>query len=161
MNSPSIATRNIPIHILLIEDNCGDVRLAQEAFSGAEGLSLHVVPDGVEGMAFLLQERQYSDALRPDLILLDLDLPNMDGREVLSRVKKNSALRAIPTIVLTSSDRPADVAQCYALNANCFIRKPDKWDEFQHLVDLINALWLPGLSRCVSQHRSKAMLALA
>jgi len=132
------------IQVLLVEDNAGDVRLTIEAFREANGsIVLHVATDGVEAMDFLQRRgKAYADAPRPDLILLDLNLPRMDGREVLSRIKSDSDLRLIPTIILTTSESHADVQTGYKLNANCYLNKPVQFDVFESLVRSINEFWL-------------------
>jgi chemotaxis family two-component system response regulator Rcp1 len=136
--------------LLLIEDNAADVRLAQEAFRfSKEPINLHVVGDGVEAMAFLRREGVHIHAPRPHVILLDLNLPKMDGREVLAILKKDSDLKAIPTIVLTTSDAKADIQYCYDHSASCYVRKPKDWDTYNHIVGGINSFWftlvrLPG-----------------
>jgi two-component system, chemotaxis family, response regulator Rcp1 len=133
----------MPFEILLVDDNAGDVRLLREAFSEVDdSLHLHVASDGVEAVAFLEQEGDHSDAPRPDLILLDLNLPRMDGREVLARIKADDRLRQIPTLVLSISDAEADVAKVYHLQANCYLIKPVEWDEFVRLVKSIKDFWL-------------------
>jgi two-component system, chemotaxis family, response regulator Rcp1 len=131
------------IEVLLVEDSPGDVRLTQEAFrNSGKPVRLHLASDGVEAMAFLRCEGIYADAPRPDLILLDLNLPKMDGREVLKEIKKDRNLATIPTIILTTSDDEADVLISYQLQANCYLRKPAHWDAFDNLVRSINAFWL-------------------
>jgi two-component system, chemotaxis family, response regulator Rcp1 len=133
----------MPIEVLLVEDSPGDVRLTQEAFRGSgKAVRLHLAADGIEAMAFLRKEGVYADAPRPDLILLDLNLPRMDGREVLALIKKDQSLKIIPTIILTTSDAEADVMISYQLQANCYLRKPAHWDAFDNLVRSINAFWL-------------------
>ena len=133
----------MPIHVLLVEDSPGDVRLTQEAFRDANAsIRLHVANDGVEAMAFLRFEGQYADAPRPDLILLDLNLPKMDGREVLARIKADAALKTIPTVILTTSDSEADIVRSYQLQANCYLSKPVQLDAFESLVRSINDFWL-------------------
>ena len=129
--------------VLLIEDSPGDVRLAEEAFRASEKpIHLHVVGDGVEAMTFLRREGAHENAARPNLILLDLNLPIMDGREVLARIKKDESLRMIPTVILTASDAKEDLVYCYNNHANCYIRKPDEWDTFDSVVRRINEFWL-------------------
>jgi chemotaxis family two-component system response regulator Rcp1 len=129
--------------VLLVEDSAGDVRLAQEAFRASDKpIRLHVVGDGVEAMAFLRHEGFHINAPRPNLILLDLNLPIMDGREVLARIKRDHSLSMIPTIVLTASDAKEDVLYCYQQHANCFIRKPNEWDTFGSVVRDMNKFWL-------------------
>jgi chemotaxis family two-component system response regulator Rcp1 len=131
------------IEVLLVEDSPGDVRLTQEAFrDSGKPVRLHLASDGVEALAFLRCEGIYADAPRPDLILLDLNLPKMDGREVLKEIKKDRNLKTIPTIILTTSDDEADVLISYQLQANCYLRKPAHWDAFDNLVRSINAFWL-------------------
>jgi two-component system, chemotaxis family, response regulator Rcp1 len=133
----------MPIEVLLVEDSPGDVRLTQEAFREySKPIRLHLATDGVEAMAFLRREGIHANAPRPDLILLDLNLPKMDGREVLALIKKDQDLKIIPTIILTTSDDEADVMISYQLQANCYLRKPAHWDAFDSLVRSINAFWL-------------------
>jgi len=133
----------MPIEVLLVEDNPGDVRLTQEAFREANSrIHLHVASDGVEAMAFLRRERAHVHAPRPDLILLDLNLPRMDGREVLAQVKADSKLKTIPTIILTTSEAEADIVKSYQLAANCYLSKPVQLDAFENLVKSINDFWL-------------------
>jgi two-component system, chemotaxis family, response regulator Rcp1 len=132
-----------PIEVLLVEDSPGDVRLTREAFRNANrSIALLVAADGIEAMAFLRREGGHVHAPRPDLILLDLNLPRMDGREVLARVKGDDALKTIPTVVLTTSDAEADIAISYRLQANCFLTKPGQLDAFERLVKSINDFWL-------------------
>jgi CheY-like chemotaxis protein len=129
--------------VLLVEDSPGDVRLTREAFREANGsVRLHVASDGVEAMAFLRREGDHGDAPRPDFILLDLNLPRMDGREVLAHIKSDASLRMIPTVILTTSDADADVLKSYELNANAYLRKPVTLDAFESLVKSINDFWL-------------------
>ncbi len=133
----------MPIEVLLVEDSPGDVRLTQEAFRDANrAIHLQVASDGVEAMAFLRREGPHVHAARPDLILLDLNLPKMDGREVLARIKSNDSLKTIPTIILTTSDAEADIVKSYQLQANCYLSKPVQFDEFASLVRSINDFWL-------------------
>ena len=133
----------MPIEVLLVEDSPGDVRLTQEAFRDANSsIHLHVVCDGVEAMAFLHRERPHSDAPRPDIILLDLNLPKMDGREVLARIKHDDSLKTIPTVILTTSGAEADVVKSYQLHANCYLLKPVQLEAFESLVKSINEFWL-------------------
>jgi two-component system, chemotaxis family, response regulator Rcp1 len=129
--------------ILLIEDRPGDIRLTKEAFELREmPVRLHHVWDGPEAMEFLKCEGRFEDAPRPMLIVLDLHLPGMSGEEVLARIKDDPDLKVIPTIVLTTSESPADVMACYKLGANCFLQKPVDWDQFEHLVKCIAGFWL-------------------
>jgi chemotaxis family two-component system response regulator Rcp1 len=131
------------IEVLLVEDSAGDVRLTQEAFrDSGKDVRLHLAADGIEAMAFLRREGIHANAPRPDLILLDLNLPKMDGREVLALIKKDMNLKIIPTIILTTSDAESDVVISYQLQANCYLRKPAHWDAFDNLVRSINAFWL-------------------
>ena len=133
----------MPIEVLLVEDSPGDVRLTQEAFRGANrAIHLHVASDGVEAMAFLRREGVHLDAPRPDLILLDLNLPKMDGREVLAHIKADESLKLIPTVILTTSDSEVDIVKSYQLQANCYLSKPVQFDEFERLVESINDFWL-------------------
>jgi chemotaxis family two-component system response regulator Rcp1 len=134
---------SMPIDVLLVEDSPGDVRLTQEAFRDANrGVRLHVASDGVEAMAFLRQTGAHMNAPRPDLILLDLNLPKMDGREVLANIKADGSLRSIPTVILTTSEAEADIAKSYDLQANCYLSKPVELEEFEALVKSINDFWL-------------------
>jgi two-component system, chemotaxis family, response regulator Rcp1 len=129
--------------ILLVEDSPGDVRLTQEAFRDADGaLRLHVAVDGVEAVSFLRREGVHGEAPRPDLILLDLNLPRMDGRQVLSVIKQDEDLKTIPTVVLTTSEREADIEAVYQLRANCYLTKPVEFDAFEGLVKSISDFWL-------------------
>lgn len=132
-----------PIRILLVEDNPGDVRLTLEAFRDSKMENpLDVVPDGVEALAYLHREGAYSDKALPDLILLDLNLPRMDGREVLAAVKADARLKHIPVVVLTTSQAEQDVVKSYLLQASCFITKPVDFDQFTDVVKGIDSFWL-------------------
>jgi len=138
-----IGVGGMPIEVLLVEDSPGDVRLTQEAFRDANSeIRLHVASDGVEAMAFLRQHGDRANSPRPDLILLDLNLPKMDGREVLAHIKDDQSLKLIPTVVLTTSDAEADIVKSYQLQANCYLTKPVQLDEFERLVRSINDFWL-------------------
>jgi two-component system, chemotaxis family, response regulator Rcp1 len=131
------------MEVLLVEDSPGDVRLTQEAFHEAnKDVQLHVAYDGVEAMAFLRKQGKYAGAPRPDLVLLDLNLPKMDGREVLLHIKEDQSLKAIPTVILTTSEAEADVAISYRRQANCYLSKPVQLEEFEDLVKSINDFWL-------------------
>ena len=138
------------LDVLLVEDSPGDVRLTQEVFRDANMAShlpnmtihLHVAYDGVEAMAFLRREGAHFEAPRPDLILLDLNLPRMDGREVLAQIKEDEVLRTIPTVILTTSDSEADIVKSYQLQANCYLSKPVQLDAFESLIRSINDFWL-------------------
>jgi len=129
------------INVLLVEDSPGDVRLTQEAFRDAN-VTIHVAADGVEAMSFLRREGIHSAAVRPDLILLDLNLPKMDGREVLMLIKADDDLRTIPTVILTTSEAEADIVKSYQLQANCYLSKPVQLEAFDNLVQSINDFWL-------------------
>ncbi|MDY6875836.1 MAG: response regulator [Chloroflexota bacterium] len=132
-----------PIEILLVEDNPGDVRLTMEAFKENKMHNhLHVVGDGVEALAFLRGEGQYVDLPRPDLILLDLNLPKKDGREVLTDIKDDENLRRIPVVILTTSRAEEDIIKTYDLHANCYITKPVDLGEFIRVVRSIEDFWL-------------------
>ena len=132
-----------PVQILLVEDSPGDIRLTREVLRDAKiANELHIVGDGEEAMGFLRRERQYADAPRPDLILLDLNLPRKDGREVLAELKEDPALHLIPVIVLTTSGAEQDVMRSYDLKAACYITKPIDLDEFISVVRSIEAFWL-------------------
>ncbi|HVL80663.1 MAG TPA: response regulator [Actinomycetota bacterium] len=128
--------------VLLVEDSPGDVRLTREAFSETNGhVRLHVAYDGVEAMTFLRQEGEHEHAPRPDLILLDLNLPRMDGREVLALIKEEDALKTIPTVILTTSEAEADILKSYELRANSYLSKPVQLVAFNDLVQSINDFW--------------------
>jgi chemotaxis family two-component system response regulator Rcp1 len=132
-----------PINILLVEDNPGDVRLTQEALKDAKVRNeLSVVSDGVEALKFLRREEPYGDATRPDVILLDLNLPKMDGREVLAEIKSDERLRRIPVVILTTSKAEQDILRTYNLHANCYITKPVDLDQFITVVRSIEDFWL-------------------
>jgi len=131
-----------PIEILLVEDNPGDVRLTIEALKEDKVLNhLSVVIDGVEALAFLRREGQYADAPRPDLVLLDLNLPKKDGREVLQDIKRDSDLRRIPVVVLTTSQAEQDIVESYDLHANCYVAKPVDLHQFVSAVQSIEDFW--------------------
>ena len=133
---------NKPVGILLVEDSPTDVLLAQEALEHAKLLNtLHIVSDGVEAMQFLRREGQFADATRPDLILLDLNLPRKDGREVLEEVKNDPELKRIPVVVLTTSKAEEDVLKAYGLHANCYVSKPVDFDQFTNVVRAIENFW--------------------
>ena len=136
-----------PIEILLIEDNPGDVRLTKEVLmEGKVRNNLQVVGDGVEAMAFLRRENNYAEAPRPDLILLDLNLPKKDGREVLQEIKADHQLRRIPVVVLTTSAADEDILRSYELRANCYITKPVDLNQFIRVVRTIETFWLTIVS---------------
>jgi chemotaxis family two-component system response regulator Rcp1 len=139
----AIGADGMPIEVLLVEDSPGDVRLTQEAFRDANrSIHLHVAYDGVEAMAFLRHEGAHVHAPRPDLILLDLNLPKMDGREVLAHIKGDDSLKTIPTVILTTSEAQVDILKSYQLQANCYLSKPVQLDAFENLVKSINDFWL-------------------
>jgi CheY-like chemotaxis protein len=136
-------SRGNAIDVLLVEDSPGDVRLTREAFRETNGaVTLHVASDGVEAMAFLRREGANAGAPRPDFILLDLNLPRMDGREVLVHIKEDPDLMTIPTIILTTSEADADILRSYELNANAYLKKPVTLEAFEALVRSINDFWL-------------------
>ncbi|HMZ89035.1 MAG TPA: response regulator [Chitinophagales bacterium] len=138
------------MQILLVEDNPGDIRLTQEAMKeGPFKSELHVVKDGVEAIEFLRHKGKYSLSPVPDIILLDLNLPRKDGREVLAEIKNDEVLKLIPVIILTTSDAEQDIYKSYKLNANCFITKPVDLDQFIYIIRQIETFWftvakLPG-----------------
>ncbi len=135
--------RNGPIEILLVEDNPGDVRLTREALKEGKVYSnLHHVKDGVEAMEFLRRQGRYSSVPRPDIILLDLNLPKKDGREVLQEIKTDDSLKRIPVVVLTTSKAEEDVLRTYNLHANCYVTKPVDLEKFMVVVKTIDVFWL-------------------
>ena len=147
--------RNTPTRVLLVEDNPGDARLLREILSDqtaqaiefdrpgvSDAIDLHHAADGVDAMEFLQREGSFADAPRPDLILLDLNLPRMDGREVLARIKEDEDLRTIPTVILTTSDAEADILRSYQLQANAYLNKPVQLGDFESLVKSITDFWL-------------------
>ena len=139
----SAATCGRPVEILLVEDNPGDVGLTRETLKDSKLLNhISVVEDGVEAMAFLRLEGKYAKATRPDLILLDLNLPKKDGREVLAEIKTDEQLRRIPVVILTTSSAEQDILEMYDLHANCFITKPVNLDQFTTVVKAIEEFWL-------------------
>ncbi|GAB6145225.1 response regulator [Desulfocicer niacini] len=132
-----------PVEILLVEDNPGDVDLAREALESTKMRNnLHVVGDGEAAMDFLLKRNDHIDAPRPDLILLDLNLPKKDGRQVLAEIKESSALKRIPVVVLTTSRAEEDILNSYDLHANCYISKPLDFNQFLKVVKSIENFWL-------------------
>jgi chemotaxis family two-component system response regulator Rcp1 len=141
--TPSTQAPSTPIEVLLVEDSPGDVRLTREALKDAKvHISLHVASDGIEAMAFLECEGPHVNAPRPDLILLDLNLPRKDGRQVLKEIKESPTLKSIPVVILTTSSSEADVLQSYQLHANCYISKPVDLDGFLKVVHSIDNFWL-------------------
>lgn len=143
----------LPLEILLVEDNPADVRLTQEALKEQKIMNhLHVVSDGVEAMAFLRREPPHEGAPRPDLILLDLNLPRMDGREVLKEIKGDPDLKIIPVVVLTISKSDEDIIRSYDLHANCYISKPVDLSQFLKVAQSIQEFWLT-IVRLPPSHR--------
>jgi two-component system, chemotaxis family, response regulator Rcp1 len=131
------------INVLLVEDSPGDVRLTKEAFKDAKMLiKLHVASDGAQAMAFLKREGEHAAVPRPDLILLDLNLPKKDGREVLEEIKESPTLKSIPVVILTTSASQSDILKSYQLHANCYITKPVDLDGFLKVVKSIDSFWL-------------------
>jgi two-component system, chemotaxis family, response regulator Rcp1 len=136
------------LEILLVEDNPADVRLTQEAFRASKVHSvLSVVRDGVEAMDFLRRAGSYENAGKPDLIILDLNLPRKDGREVLAEIKGDGQLRRIPVVILTTSRAEKDIIWCYDLNANCYIVKPSDLDQFFDVIHRMERFWLTTVTR--------------
>ena len=132
-----------PADFLLVEDNPGDVRLTQEALKNHKVQNnLHVVTDGEEAMDFLRRQGKHKNAPRPDIILLDLNLPRKDGREVLAEIKSDPDLKTIPVVIITSSEAEQDIIKSYNLNANCYVTKPVDLDQFIKVVQSINDFWL-------------------
>jgi chemotaxis family two-component system response regulator Rcp1 len=146
--------RNGPIEILLVEDNPGDVRLTKEALKEGKVYSnLHTCKDGVEAMEFLRRQGKYKDAPRPDIILLDLNLPKKDGREVLEEIKTDDQLKRIPVVVLTTSKAEEDVLKTYNLHANCYVTKPVDLEKFMVVVKSIDIFWLTVVTLPPNGHR--------
>jgi chemotaxis family two-component system response regulator Rcp1 len=144
----------VAIDILLVEDNEGDIRLMREILGEINPTAyLHVVSDGAEAMDFLQYQGRYLDSPRPNVILLDLNLPKLHGREVLARVKANPHLQTIPVIVLTSSEDEGDVQSSYQLMANSYLRKPDNFDEWEQMVQSLNNFWFTRVKLPKSQKR--------
>jgi len=132
-----------PVEILLAEDNPGDAKLTRKALEQGKVINnLHVVTDGVEAMAYLRQEGEYVDRPRPDLVLLDLNMPRKDGREVLQEIKSEEGLRRIPVVVMTSSEAEEDIVQSYDLHANAYVTKPIDFDGFLDVVGSLEDFWL-------------------
>jgi two-component system, chemotaxis family, response regulator Rcp1 len=138
-----IGTDAEPIEVLLVEDSPGDVRLTREAFKDAKVyINLHVASDGAEAMDFLNRQGEHANGPRPDLILLDLNLPKKDGREVLAELKASPALKCIPVVILTTSASEADIQGSYQQHANCYITKPVDLEGFLKVVKSIDSFWL-------------------
>ena len=132
-----------PIEILLVEDNLGDARLTREALREGDVRSeLHVARDGIEALAFLRRQGAFKDAPRPDIVLLDLNLPRKDGREVLAEMKADPQLMRIPVVVLTTSESENDIMRCYELHANCYLTKPMELDRFIEVLRAFEGFWL-------------------
>ena len=132
-----------PVEVLLVEDNPGDVRLTVEALKEAKVINnLRVVRDGVDAMSYLRRQGDFTKARRPDLILLDLNLPRKDGREVLAEIKQDPNLKRIPVVILTTSAAEQDIIKTYNLHANCYITKPVELDQFIEIVKSIQDFWL-------------------
>jgi two-component system, chemotaxis family, response regulator Rcp1 len=139
----SIGNGAAPIEVLLVEDSPGDVRLTREAFKDAKvHINLHVASDGTEAMAFLGRQGEQANVPRPDLILLDLNLPKKDGREVLEEIKESPALKSIPVVILTTSVSEADILRSYRLHANCYITKPVGLNGFLEVIESIDSFGL-------------------
>jgi CheY-like chemotaxis protein len=131
------------LQVLLVEDNPGDVRLTEEAFRDAKvQLQMHIAVDGVEAMEFLYREGKFAESPRPDLILLDLNLPRKDGRDVLAEIKGDASLMTIPVVILTTSASDVDIESSYMLHANCYISKPVDMEGFLTVVKSIDDFWL-------------------
>ena len=136
------AQSSSPIEILLVEDDIGDVELTREALVDSKiTVNLHVVQDGVEAMDYLRQAGDFASAVAPDLVLLDLNLPRKDGREVLQDIKGDPTLRKIPVIVLTTSDTEEDIVRSYNLGVNCYVQKPVGMEEFIRIVRVMEDFW--------------------
>lgn len=130
------------IEVLMVEDDPGDVELTREGFrSEGAAVSLKAMPDGVQALRYLRREGQYADAERPDIILLDLNLPRMDGREFLKEIKSDAVLCCIPVVVFTTSDADSDIAKCYELGANCYMTKPLGYNAFVESISALNEFW--------------------
>jgi len=139
----STGTGAEPIEVLLVEDSPGDVRLMREAFKDAKAhINLHVASDGAEAMEYMGREGKHANAPRPDLILLDLNLPKKDGREVLAELKESPALKSIPVVILTTSASETDIHGSYQHHANCYITKPVDLEGFLKVVKSIDSFWL-------------------
>jgi CheY-like chemotaxis protein len=138
-----MSTAGRPVEVLLVEDSPGDVRLTREALKeGKVRNNLNVVCDGVEAMEYLLREGAYANATRPDIVLLDLNMPRKDGREVLAEMKADKNLRRIPVVILTTSEAEQDILRTYDLHANCYLTKPVDLDQFISIVKSVEDFWL-------------------
>ena len=152
----TIGTDDGPIEVLLVEDSPGDVRLTREAFKDAKvHINLRVAADGAEAMAYLKREGEHANAPRPDLILLDLNLPKKDGREVLAEIKQSPTLGSIPVVILTTSASEADIRRSYRLHANCYIAKPVDLEGFLKVVRSIDNFWLSVVKLPGEPHSSE------
>ncbi|HEY9802961.1 MAG TPA: response regulator [Leptolyngbyaceae cyanobacterium] len=138
----NITTAIMPIEVLLVEDNPGDAELTRIALEDSKiSVNLNIVEDGVEAMAFLRKQDKYSNVPHPDIVLLDLNLPRKDGREVLAEIKTDNHLKRIPVVVLTTSQAEEDIIKAYNLSANCYITKPVDFDQFVRIVQSIENFW--------------------
>jgi chemotaxis family two-component system response regulator Rcp1 len=138
----SLKNSNTKPRILLVEDNPGDIRLTQEALKESNmDILLDVVSDGEQAIDFLMKKNKYVDAIRPHIILLDLNLPKKNGIEILKEIKAHDSLKKIPVIVLTTSDADHDISKAYSLNANCYILKPVDFDDFAKVIRLVETFW--------------------
>jgi chemotaxis family two-component system response regulator Rcp1 len=138
----SIEFEGRPVEILLVEDNAGDVRLAREGLRECKLLNnLSVAEDGVQALAFLRKQGKYANVPRPDLIMLDLNLPKKDGREVLKEIKEDESLKCIPVVILTTSKAEEDIVKSYSLHANCYVTKPLAIEQFINVVQAIESFW--------------------
>jgi two-component system response regulator len=138
-----LAGKNRPVELLLIEDNSGDILLTKEAFEEIEfSENLSVVTDGEMAVDYLYKQGRYQNATTPDLIILDLNIPRIDGRELLAKIKTDPGLKKIPVLVLSTSKSERDIKQCYELQANCYLIKPVDFEEFLEIVRFIRDFWL-------------------
>ncbi|HTT74006.1 MAG TPA: response regulator [Thermoplasmata archaeon] len=145
MPAPFASNPN-PVQILMAEDNAADARLVREVMAESKILNeLHVVPDGVEAMAYLRRQGKYAGAARPSLIFLDLNMPRKDGRQVLAEIKSDPDLKRIPVVVMTSSKAEEDIARAYDEHANCYVRKPIDFDQFHTVVKTISQFWFTAV----------------
>ena len=154
-NTEAAQASEVPAEVLLVEDNPADVRLTVEAFKETAVASrLRSVEDGVEALAYLRRQGKYSDVARPDLVLLDLNLPKMDGAELLAIVKRDPYLKQIPVVVFTTSSSATDISKSYALHANCYITKPVDLNRFLDIVRAIEAFWFTVVDLPTVPHRA-------
>lgn len=143
---PTIYVHGSPIDVLMVDDNPGDIRLAQEAFGETGGIKLHAASDGLEAMSFLRRKGPYASSPRPDLVLLDLQMPRMNGPETLAQIRADEVLGRMPVVILTSSNEETDIAKCRDLNANLYLTKPEGFETIAILVKTINDF--AGLGQC-------------